>query len=69
MRTDFELKKLSEWWFDIAKIALASMVIKLFEPGESKFTNWSVVSLVAGLTMTVLCARIGIEFARKVRDI
>lgn len=68
MRSVFELQKLSEWWFDLSKMAIGSMVLKLFEPGGSKFTGWSAASLVAGLTMTVLCARIGVEFARKVRE-
>lgn len=65
MRTSFESQKLSEWWFDVSKIVLGSMVIKLFEPGV-KLENGSVIVLLAGLTVSVFCANIGVQFARKV---
>ena len=65
MRTNFELQKLSEWWFDVSKITLGSMVIKLFEPGI-RLENGSVIVLLAGLTVSVFCANIGMQFARKV---
>ncbi len=66
MRTSFELQKLSEWWFDISKIALGSIVVKLFEPGI-KFESGSIVVLLAGLIAVVSCANIGLKFARMVR--
>lgn len=54
MRSDFELQKLSEWWFDLSKIALGSMAIKSFG------------SLAAGLFLGLLFARVGQKFARMV---
>lgn len=63
----YELKKLSEFWFDLAKIALASLVIKLFEP-EITITLGSLIFALAGLITFLVCARIGLDFARKVRE-
>lgn len=66
-RSIYELKKLAELWIDLAKIALASMVIKLFEP-EVKITFGSLIFALGGLITFLVCARIGLDFARKVKN-
>lgn len=65
-RSVYELKKLSEFWFDLAKIALASLVIKLFEP-EITITLGSLIFAFGGLITFLICVRIGLDFARRVR--
>lgn len=67
MRSIYELQKLSEWWFDLSKIALGSMAIKFFEPGTLDYSVKSFGALLAGLFLGLLFARVGQEFARMVR--
>lgn len=66
-RSSYELKKLSDFWFDLAKFALVSLVIKLFEP-TSIFTLGSLISAIGGLITFFICAKIGLDFARKVEE-
>ena len=66
-RSVYELKKLSDLWFDLAKIALASLVVKLFEP-EIKVTLGSLIFALGGLITFLICAKIGLDFAREVKE-
>lgn len=66
-RSVYELKQLSKLWFDLAKMALLSLVVKLFEP-EVKITLGSLIFALGGLIMFLVCARIGLDFARKVKE-
>lgn len=66
MRSNFELQKLAEWWFDLSKITLGSMAIKFFEPGVWDYSVKSFSSLTAGLFLGLLFARLGTRFARMV---
>ncbi|MBI3385012.1 hypothetical protein HY030_02350 [Candidatus Gottesmanbacteria bacterium] len=66
-RSLYELKKLSDFWFDLAKIALASLIIKQFDP-QITITIGSLVFALSGLIAFLICVRIGIDFARKVED-
>lgn len=66
-RSQYELKKLSEFWLDLAKLALASLVIKLFEP-QVTVTLGSLIFAIGGLITFLICATIGLRFAREVKE-
>lgn len=67
MRTEFELKQLSGWWFDLSKIILGSFAIKLFEPVQVLSVN-SLFVLLAILITSLSCVRVGVRFAKKVKS-
>lgn len=66
-RSVYELQRSAELWIDLAKIALGSLVIKLFEP-EMRITLGSLFFALGGLITFLICARIGLDFARKVKN-
>lgn len=66
-RSEFELKQLSKFWLDLAKIALASLAIKLFEP-EVIITLGSLIFALGGLIAFLICARVGLVFAKEVKE-
>lgn len=66
-RSTYELKKLSELWLDLAKISLGSLVVKLFEP-EVMITLSFFIFAFSGLISFLVCARLGLSFAKKVKE-
>lgn len=67
-RSAYELKKLSDFWLDLSKLVMASLVFKFFEPMGIGLTPAVVVTLAVGLTLAVACAKVGLTFARKAGD-
>ena len=66
-RSEYEVKQLVDWWLSLSKIILGSMVVKLFEPGEL-VTIRSVLVAVAGLTLGMIFAKVGLQLARGVNE-
>lgn len=66
-RSEYELKKLADFWFDLSKITLVSLVLKLFEPGKVAFTIGSLLTVAIGLTFSSWSAKIALEFAKRVK--
>lgn len=66
-RSEYELKKLTDFWFDLSKITLVSLVLKLFEPGKVAFTVGSLLTVAIGLTFSSWCAKVGLAFAKRVK--
>ena len=66
-RSQYEIKKLSQFWLDLAKIALGSLVIKLFDPQQT-ITLGSLFFALGGLIVFLICAKIGLKFAREVKE-
>lgn len=60
-------KEFGKYWLDISKIAFASLVIKLFEPGVPPLSIESVGTLLLGLTMGLLTAMLGLRFTKEAR--
>ncbi len=67
-RSTYELKKLSEWWFDLSKLSIGSLVLKLFEPNDQKFDVTSAFTVLLGLTFFIVCANFGRKLAQKVQE-
>lgn len=65
-RSQYELKKLADFWLDLSKIILISFVVKFFETGTKVFSWSSLVTMMAGLFFSILSANIGLRFAKKV---
>ena len=66
-RSVYELKKLSGWWFDLSKLSIGSLVLKLFEPGDGELGAASVFTVLLGLTFFLVCANFGRKLAREVQ--
>lgn len=67
-QSNYELKKLSEWWFDLSKIAIGSLVLKLFETEGVVFGVRALFSILLGLTFFIVFATFGRNLARRVKD-
>lgn len=67
-RSQYELRQLSNYWFDLSKLSLGSLVLKLFEP-EVSVSGGSLMFATGGLITALVCAKTGIKFARKVKEI
>ncbi len=67
-RSTYELKKLSEWWFDLSKLSIGSLVLKLFEPSDRAFGATSAFTVLLGLTFFIVCANFGRNLARRVEE-
>ena len=67
-RSLYELKKLSDFWFDLAKMALASLVLRLFDP-QAAITIGSIIFAFSGLIAFMVCVRIGLDFAKEVEEL
>ena len=68
VRSTYELKKLSEWWFDLSKLSIGSLVLKLFEPTDQAFGVISIFTVLLGLTFFIVCANFGRKLARRVEE-
>lgn len=57
-------KELAKYWFDISKLVLASLVLKLFEPGLIISSQEVSLTLISGLTSSILLVILGLRFAK-----
>lgn len=69
-RSNYELKKLSDIWLDMAKYIFLSFVIKLIDPLSTKLTIGPILflSLVIGLLSALFCVNISLSFAKRVKE-
>ena len=51
--SDIQYKELAKYWFDLSKLIVASMILKLFEPQTSQLTLSSGITVVFGLIFAV----------------
>jgi len=65
--SNFQIKQISKYWFDLSKLTFASLILKLFEPEAPKFTYSSYATIVLGLIATAIFVMLGLEFSRKVK--
>lgn len=68
LESRFETKKLAEWWFDLSKIVVASLVLKFFEPGDISLDKAAVVTVFTGVVIFVGCVNMGRMTARRVEN-
>jgi hypothetical protein len=66
--SSYQLKKLSDYWLDISKLAIASLIIKFFEPDAPRFTISSALTMIGGLLIAIIFAILGLKFSRKVKQ-
>lgn len=65
-RGEFESRQLSNWWFDLSKLAIGSVAIPVFFLQMSLLLKTAVG--VLGFGVFCLCAYYGLEFARLVKE-
>lgn len=63
----FQIEEFAKYWFDLSKITFASLVIKFFEPEKLRFTIGSWITVLLGLTVTILLVMIGLLLSREVK--
>jgi len=64
----FQLKEISKFWFDLAKLTLISLVLKLFEPGAPSIDLRSTLTVISGLIIASAFIIIGLLFSRGVKE-
>lgn len=64
--SNFQIKQISKYWFDLSKLTFASLILKLFEPGGSRLNLISLGTLFWGIVLTGIFVGLGIEYSRKV---
>lgn len=65
---DFQREEYAKLWYDLAKLSVASWVVKLFEPGSPRLDYQSAATLFMGLLGFVVCVRIGTVIAKGVNQ-
>lgn len=66
--TEFQLKEISKYWFDLSKLTFVSLILKFFEPGSPSFSWFTVLTIFFGLTATALFAIVGLRISREVKN-
>lgn len=61
----FQREEYAKLWFDLAKLSVASFIIKIFEPDSTLLTQRSLVTAFAGLISFLLCVRIGLYISKE----
>ena len=62
----FQLREFSKYWFDLSKLAVASLILKFFEPEALWLGSFSVLTICLGLAFSALLAILGLRFAKEV---
>lgn len=57
----FQREEYAKLWFDLGKICIGSLVIKIFEPGGPHLDLRSFLTIIFGLTSFWLCVRLGLH--------
>jgi hypothetical protein len=63
--TKFLKEEYAKLWFDLAKISITSLVVKLFEPGGPEITWVNIIVFMDGLIIFLLCVRVGLYIGRE----
>jgi len=66
VRGRFELKQLSDWWFDLSKLTTGSVLVPVFLGNMPVLLR--VIIGFSGLWIFTACARNGLKFAQSVKD-
>jgi len=61
----FQREEYAKLWFDLAKLSVASFIIKIFEPGDTLLTLRSLVTGFGGLMSFLLCVKMGIYISKE----
>lgn len=61
----FQREEFAKVWFDISKLCVASLILKMFEPGHNGFDFFSLLTMVSGLTAFWLCVRLGLYIGKE----
>lgn len=61
----FQREEYAKLWFDLAKISIGSLVIKLIEPGGPEFNLENIIIFIAGLIIFLLCVRVGLFIGKE----
>jgi hypothetical protein len=65
--TKFQSEEISKYWFDLSKLTLLSLVLKLFEPSKAEMNLISILTIISGLILAGCFASMGILFSGKVK--
>lgn len=63
--TKFQREEYAKLWFDLSKISIGSLVIKLLEPSGPAINIDSIIVLLAGLIIFILCVRVGLYIGKE----
>jgi hypothetical protein len=67
--SNFELKKQSEWWLTLSHIIIGATIAKLVELFQKPSSApLDFIYLLALLSLSLLCARVGFRKAHEIKD-
>jgi hypothetical protein len=61
----FQKQELAKYFLDLSKLVVGSMIIKLFELKDTSFAFESVVTLLAGLTVSIILVIIALVISNE----
>lgn len=61
----FQVQELTKHAFDLSKLVVGSMILKFFEAGGPKFQLESILTLLAGLTISLFMVIIGLMISKE----
>lgn len=61
----FQREEYAKIWFDLAKLAVGSLVIKIFEPGNNLKLADSLITVFIGLMSFLMCVNIGLYISKE----
>ena len=62
--TKDQFKEAGKYWLDLSKLTFASLILKLFEPGQT-FVLSSIITVLFGLTFSIALVILGLRFLKE----
>lgn len=63
--TKFQRDEYAKVWFDLSKLSAASCIFKAFEPGGPKLDVGLLFTIIFGLTVFLLCVKVGLSISKE----
>jgi len=61
----FQREEYAKLWFDLSKISIGSLVVKLLEPSGPEVNSENIIIFISGLIIFLLCVRVGLFIGKE----